>query len=703
VRKKSVLAAFLMLLALIPTQAKADSNITLSFVLINPNTGTNAGAGNLVMLSPVNRDNQYRVNTDANGVATFQVKSEEYVVRSFCGPCFPNGGDIAGTQYLVIPKTDGSIQVISAADESMSKDSNGNWKISAVVNPPQTSDSPWQPFTKQINFPGNQHVQMMWMLTNGKVFMQTTNGQGVDRWWIYSPDANGNYANGTVSQAANPVDYNPVTFNGAVLHSGNVLIVGGEQNYSDSGVESDNTNKSELYNPTTNTWTEVAPPNNGQGDWANIGSPPFVELPDGRVMIGYFGNNGQSTHNESMIFDEKTMSWTSAGTNKMGRNTEAGFTLMQTDKVLTVNTSGNQGLTSAEVFDPTTGQWSAGGNTPASLEYSEIGPALSLPNGNVLATGATGQNAIFDSKANTWGKVPSFPALQNGLQLVAQDNEAAILPNGNVLTVTAGFPHDTQNVESMAPSRWVEYDWASNNWIWLPNDLFQAPSSEEPNGIFMLPLPTGQVMISNNGQMELFNGPGSPDQNWLPVVSSLSSTTLTPNTSYTVTGTQLSGLTQGQQWGDEWEAATNYPLVQVTNKATHHVFYGTATDISTTSIKPGTPSTVNFTLDSKVENGDSSLKVIASGFASTPVDVTVSGGVSIAKAVPTPTPTPSPTPSATSSALPMASPTSSESKSVAPIAKKSPAKATTCVKGKSTKVIPGAGAKCPAGFTSKKP
>jgi hypothetical protein len=662
---KRTFVAIVLLFTLFPTTAKADSTITLGFVLINPNTGSNAGAGNLIMLSPVNRDNQYRVNTDANGVATFQVKSEKYVVRSFCRQCFPRGGAIAGTQYLVIPKTDGSFQVLSAADETMSKDASGNWKISAVVNPPQKSDSPWQSFTKQINFSGNQHLQMMWLLTNGKIFMQTTNGQGTDRWWIYSPDANGNYANGTVSQAANPVDYNPVTFNGAVLHSGNILMIGGEQNYSDAGVESENTNKSELYNPTTNTWKEIAPPNNGEGDWAKIGSPPFAELPDGRVLIGYFGDNGQSTHNESAVFDEKTGSWSVVGTNKSGRNTEAGYTLMQNDKVLTVNTSGNQGLTSAETFDPANGQWSSSGNTPASLEYSEIGPALSLPNGNVLATGATGNNALYDVKANTWSKVPSFPALQNGLQLVAQDNESAILPNGNVLTVTAGFPHDTQNVESMAPSRWVEYDWASNSWIWLPNDLFQTPSSEEPNGIFMVPLPTGQVMISNNGQMELFNATGSPDRNWLPVVSSVSSTTLTPKTTYTVSGTQLSGLTQGQQWGDEWEAATNYPLIQVTNKATHHVFYATAFGVNTTSIKPGTPSTANFTLDPSVENGDSSLKVIASGFASSPVDVKVTGGVNVAK--------------------------------------HAPAQTTTCVKGKLTKVIQSAGAKCPTGYAAKKP
>jgi len=414
-------------------------------------------------------------------------------------------------------------------------------------------------------------------------------------------------------------------------------------------------------------------------------------------MIGFFGKNGQNTQNESMIFDEKTMLWTLAGVNKIGRNTEAGFTLLQSNKILTVNTSGNNGkLTSAEIYDPVTDKWSSAGKTPTSLEDSEIGPAITLPNGKLLATGVTGDHALYDPTSDSWSAVPSWPKLKNGLQLVADDNEAVILPNGNVLTITAVFPRDTVNATSMAPARYVEYDWASNTWLWRPDDLVISSTSQCPNGTFMLPLPNGQILISNNGKMELFTGTGSPNSAWRPIVDSVSAKALSPGDTFSISGKQLSGLTQGQQWGDEWEAATNYPLVRVVNNSTHHVFYATTAGFNSTSIAPLAPSTFNFTFGTDVEDGPSQLYVVANGIASIPVDVTISGGYDNVAAE-----LKAKQDADAKAAAELKAKQDADAK--APIPKIATSKKTTitCIKGKLTRQVTAIKPVCPSGYKKK--
>ena len=257
----------------------------------------------------------------------------------------------------------------------------------------------------------------------------------------------------------------------------------------------------------------------------------------------------------------------------------------------------------------------------------------------VLGIGSLGPNGLYNPTTNSWSTVPALAKLKNGLQLVAQDNEAAILPNGNILTITATYIHSTISGNgiapgrSMAPARYVEYDWKTNSWIDLPEDLINLPSWSGPNMTFFLPLPHGQVMVAEGGGIEFFTGTGSPEASWAPIVSSVSSLDLAPKTQYTISGKQLSGLTQGQQWGDEWQAATNYPLVRIVNNASHHVFYATTSGISSTSITPMVPSTFNMTIGSNFEDGPSKLYVVATGIESAPVDVTISGADHIVSAL----------------------------------------------------------------------
>ena len=106
------------------------------------------------------------------------------------------------------------------------------------------------------------------------------------------------------------------------------------------------------------------------------------------------------------------------------------------------------------------------------------------------------------------------------------------------------------------------------------------------------------------------------------MITALSNTTLTAGSSDTVTGKQLSGLTQGASFGDDEQADTNFPLVRITNTSMSDVFYAPTSGFSR-SIAPGAASSTSFSVPAGIETGAASLAVIANGVAFDPVSVTV--------------------------------------------------------------------------------
>ena len=79
---------------------------------------------------------------------------------------------------------------------------------------------------------------------------------------------------------------------------------------------------------------------------------------------------------------------------------------------------------------------------------------------------------------------------------------------------------------------------------------------------------------------------------------------------YQITGKQFNGLSQAASFGDELETSTNYPLVRITNRATHHVFYARTHDHSTMAVATGNATvSTNFDVPAGMETGPSSLEV----------------------------------------------------------------------------------------------
>jgi hypothetical protein len=447
----------------------------------------------------------------------------------------------------------------------------------------------------------------MLVLTDGSVLVQDQGpaNSGSSAWWELSPNLHGSYVAGTWRQVASlPSGYGPVSFASAVLPDGRVVIEGGEDNL---GNDEAFTNRGAIYQPTTNRWTSVAPPIGPE--WSTIGDAPSAVLANGTFMVGGSGNYTNTTQ---ALLNPRTLAWTITGTDKQDDNEEAGFTLLPNGDVLTVGI--NPTPNAAELYDPTTGAWSSAGTVPVSLVDTvggEIGPLVLRPNGTVLAVGATGSTAVYDVATGTWTAGPSFPQLPGG-QPHSADGPAAVLPNGDVLI-------DASPGLYAPPSHFFVFDGTTLQEVASPPNA----SNLESNWGYMVVLPTGQVLFNDRfGHLEVYGAGGTANPSWRPVVASVART-LVPGRTYTLSGAQLGGLTEGAAYGDDDQSATNYPLVRLTYAGTGRVAYARTFAMSSMAVAPHVVSHAEFQVPAGLPVGRATLVVVASGVPSSAVQVTI--------------------------------------------------------------------------------
>lgn len=444
-------------------------------------------------------------------------------------------------------------------------------------------------------------AQLTFLLTDGTVMAQAFNDSD---WWKLTPDNKGSYLNGTWTQLSSLASgYSPEAFSSAVLADGRLLIEGGEYNFGEFTL----TNLGAIYNPKTNVWTPVPPP----PGWTFIGDSPALVLPSGQFLIG------NKLVKNVAAFNPKTMKWIQGNLpGKSDFNAEEGWTLMPDGTVLTFDV---KNAPNSERFFPTTRKWATAGSTIVDLhspspfgclnygpqgQYcyfppGEVGPAILRPDGTVFATGSytnagPGHTAIYTPGAHlndpgTWTAGPNFPANDD-----AGDSFAALLTNGNVL------------VEGESGTL---YTFDGTNFT---SGLFAGGS--------LLVLPTGEVLV---GGSELYTSPGTYSPAWAPSIANCPSS-VTRGSTYQITGTQFNGLSQANSFGDEYQTATNYPLVRITNNASGHVFYARTHDHSSMGVATGTkPVSTSFDVPASMETGASSLVVVANGIPSVAVNITV--------------------------------------------------------------------------------
>lgn len=484
------------------------------------------------------------------------------------------------------------------------------WFVAAAT---VASSQTWIPLVNQPN--PDLGLGNPLLLTDGTVIAHEACGP---TWWRLTPDYFGSYVNGTWKQIASlPAGYAPLYFGSAVLPDGRVMMMGGEYNATLGNCQPVWTNLGAIYDPTTNKWTPVTAP----AGWNTIGDAQSVVLANGTYM------QANCCTRQQALLNATTLTWTSTGKGKFDVNDEEGWTLLADGTVLTVDAyvfHYEAHGKNYEIYHPAKGTWTSGPSSgtivqlwdsyPNAQQASyEVGPAVLRPDGTVFYTGANGapgmpgHTAIYDSQTKTWTAGPDFP---DGLDVA--DGPASLLPNGNVLVQTS------PGIFNLG-SKFLEWNGTSFANVTAGNTDAPNVSSYYGN---MLILPTGEILWTDFGNVWVFQHGGHPKLEWEPQIAS-SPTDVTRGQSYVISGFNFNGFSQGAAYGDDVQAATNYPLVVITNRITGAVSYARTHDHSTMAIAYTGPASTHFDVPKRMETGLSDLQVVCNGIASPPITVNV--------------------------------------------------------------------------------
>jgi len=199
-----------------------------------------------------------------------------------------------------------------------------------------------------------------------------------------------------------------------------------------------NHGSTELYDPATGVWSQGALMN------AAHASQTATLLPGGKVLVA----GGDASPRGAEIYDPVSGRWTITGNLITGRLWDHKAALLANGKVLVAGggISGDDycdGIDSAELYDPATGQWSPTGSLISTRnDYFSLDNLILLPNGKVLTVGGGSAGEcralktadLYDSATGRWSATGS-------LLTGRISNTTTLLANGKVL-VAGGFDFD---------------------------------------------------------------------------------------------------------------------------------------------------------------------------------------------------------------------------------------------------------------------
>jgi hypothetical protein len=302
-------------------------------------------------------------------------------------------------------------------------------------------------------------------------------------------------------------------FAAVTLRDGRILVTGGLDTQDNNRWRA--YSSSYLYDPSTaaGSWTKV-----GLLGTARV-SPAAAVLPDGRVLVagGAYkdGPPYDSTGSTGITLARTTSMMPGEGTGGGGRFDDV------------APPSIGVALATAELFDPSTGQWSATG----SMHFARAGAAAAtLPDGRILVVGPSSSGngsgdarmdpraydtaEVYDPATGRFSPVGSLPPIDRatiaaaGVNVPTSDpswtqiGTLVALPDGGALLVghSDEWKHEgsvTRSFRFDAPSgRWRQIgpasagvnDWKAGTWR-------QTPGADLA-GAFVAALPGGQVLVA---------------------------------------------------------------------------------------------------------------------------------------------------------------------------------------------------------------
>lgn len=482
-----------------------------------------------------------------------------FVYNPTAGAILPAGTD---TLSLTFIPTDNVNYTIATAS------------VQLVVTPePAVQTGTWTP--APFNTVNNGPAFGLWLLTDGTVL---SHGGDLHQWVKLIPDAQGNYANGVWIQLADS-NYGRGAAQEHVLRDGRFYEAGGEYIYFwPPGSSNNDHNSVEIYNPLSNTWFIGAP-----GLYGDIGDSGSATLTDGRIFAS------SRTTDATQIYDPVANAWTTAATKGESGDEESWVSLPDGSVLAVSNTAQNR-------YDPSANQWYPTGPIPAGVKFGDVGPAALLYDGRVFVLGSF-STALYTpgttrSAPGSWVQGPPLPDGNN-----TEDVAAIVEPNGMVMFQSYP-PNGSANVLN-------EFNPQTDTITPI------LPPNDPAIPMDFLILPTGQIIVTCGALNYIYTPNGAPKDAWRPTVQSV---TANADGSYTLSGTQLSGLvTTGE---DDMTMAENYPIVYLKDAA-GNVYYCRSFNFS--SMIPATAGeseSAEFTLPANLPHGTYSLYVSAVGVSS---------------------------------------------------------------------------------------
>ncbi|HEY6252560.1 MAG TPA: kelch repeat-containing protein [Candidatus Angelobacter sp.] len=200
-----------------------------------------------------------------------------------------------------------------------------------------------------------------------------------------------------------------------------------------------------LLNASTLTWTAT-----GSGKADSNTEEGWTLLPNGKVLAVDTQNGTNSE-----LYNPSTGSWSSAGSTIVALsdgspNLEIGPAVLRPGG--TVFATG--GTSDTAIYNPTTGGWSAGPTFPSGLDVAD-GPAALLPSGNVLIDSSPGvfQNGTHFFEFNGTSLI-SVPAPANAASRTSFQGRMLVLPTGQIL-----FTDQSSTVQIYTPGGAFQNAW----------------------------------------------------------------------------------------------------------------------------------------------------------------------------------------------------------------------------------------------------
>jgi len=188
--------------------------------------------------------------------------------------------------------------------------------------------------------------------------------------------------------------------------------------------------------------------------------------------------------------------------------------------------------------------------------------------------------------------------------------------NGNILLCASPAPQSSSDYPS--PTAFFEYDYLTNSFLQVTAPGFTGLDTLSHPCYYtnMLDLPDGSVLYCDQGdnQYHIYTPSGTQLTAGMPTIG----TVLQINCdTFRVTGTLFNGISEGAAYGDDWQMATNYPVIRLENGP--FVYYARSFDWNRTGVQIGNlADTAYFSLPSGLQPGTYSLFVTASGIHSAP-------------------------------------------------------------------------------------